>query len=101
MLVSGPTDVASWPLEAGDRCDLAMVEDLARLQLHAARMGCTIRVEGGDARLAGLLDLVGLGAVIEVGRTTPGGSGIEAIRQPEGGEQVEVEEVVVTDDPVP
>ena len=91
VLVCGPDEVACWPFtaDAGDgRPDLSTVDALARLQLAARRLGCSIRLRDACADLVGLLDLVGLRECLEVGG------------QPEGGEQLGVEEVVVPDDPV-
>ena len=71
---------------SGAAPDLAAVDALARLQ-HAARLlGGSIRLVDVCDELAELLDLVGLGR--EVGR------------EPEGGEEVGVEEGVKPGDPV-
>jgi ABC-type transporter Mla MlaB component len=59
--------IARWPLSSLRRPDLTAVEDLARLQLAARRLGCSVRVEGACAELRGLLDLVGLEAVLPCG----------------------------------
>ena len=87
MLVRGDTEVASWPLAADDRPGLAVVDELARLELVARRVGCSIRVIDPWLELAELLELAGLGLRVEVGR------------EAEGGEQAGVDEVVVADDP--
>jgi ABC-type transporter Mla MlaB component len=50
----------SWLLARWCRPDLALVDQLARLQLHARRLGCSIRLRGADAELVELLALVGL-----------------------------------------
>jgi len=44
----------------GRRPDLALVDGLARLQLSALRIGCSVRLRGACPELRGLLDLVGL-----------------------------------------
>lgn len=92
MLLRGRVEVARWPLAAvasRPGPDLGVVGRLARLQLAALRMGCTIEVRNAGAELVGLLDLVGLAGLLgEVGR------------QAEEGEQVRVEEVVMPDDTV-
>jgi hypothetical protein len=44
----------------GRRPDLTLVDGLARLQLSALRLGCSVRLRGVCAELRGLLDLVGL-----------------------------------------
>ena len=94
VLVCGDTEVASWPLAA--RADLAVVDELARWQLIARRLGCSIRLCGACVELVELLDLLGLGDVV------CGTAGLrrEAGGEAEGGEQVGVEEVVMPDDPV-
>jgi ABC-type transporter Mla MlaB component len=61
-------ELARWPLRSLRRPDLSLVDDLARLQLDARRLGCSIRVEGACADLRSLLELVGLTAVIPCGR---------------------------------
>jgi hypothetical protein len=60
--------------------DLALVDDVARWQLAARRLGCSIRLRDADPDLLDLLDLVGLG--VEVGG------------EPEGGEEGRIEEAV-------
>lgn len=94
VLVRGDAELASWPLPRGDRPDLAVVDQLARWQLGARRLGCSIRLRDACPRLVELLDLVGLGELVS-------GLGLETRGQAEGGEQRGVEEVVMPDDPVP
>ena len=65
-----------------------MVDELARLQLEARRQGCSIWLRHACPDLVELLQLVGLGDVLQVGG--------KAERLEQGG----VEEVVVPDDPV-
>ena len=77
----------------GPRPDLALVDALARLQLAALRRGCTIRLDDPCEELRGLLDLVGLAELVG------GGLPLEARREAERGEQLEVEEVVQPGDP--
>jgi ABC-type transporter Mla MlaB component len=57
-------EVASWPLEGGDRLDVGMVDQLARLQLAARRYGCSIRLRDPSDELLGLLHLCGLAALL-------------------------------------
>jgi hypothetical protein len=94
VLVRGGAVLASWPLAQGDRLDLAVVDQLARWQLAAGRLGCEIRLLGACPELAGLLDLVGLGELVS------GSLRFETRGQAEGAEQRGVEEVVMPDDPV-
>lgn len=91
VLVRGGAELASWPLMACGAVDLAVVDELARVQLAARRMGCSIRLRDACKELVELLDFVGL--------RSPLGP-LQVLRQAEGGEEVGVEEVVVTDDPV-
>lgn len=72
----------------GRRPDLALLDALARLQLAARRLGCSIRLRNPCPELCELLDLVG-----------EPGSALEAGREAEGGEQLGVEEVVEPGDP--
>ena len=68
--------------------DLAVVDALARLQLVAKRLGCSIALREASEPLVELLGLGGLAALFgELGR------------QAEGGEQVGVQEVVDRRDP--
>ncbi len=64
VLGRGDVDVATWPLETGGRCDLEVVDELARMALGARRLGCSLRLRNAGAQLSGLLDLVGLGELI-------------------------------------
>ncbi len=91
VLVGAGTEVATWPLTMTDRPTLAVVDELARLQLAARRVGCSIRLHDPDAQLAGLLDLLGLAGAVGLGET--GGKA-------EGSEEASVQEVVVPDDPI-
>ncbi len=116
VLVRGDAELASWPLAGRDRPDLAVVGKLARLQLAARRRGCSIRLRDACVELLELLDLLGLGEIVSSAadprprdRVAPrdrdggcreGGLCRKAGGETEGSEQVGVEEVVVTDDPV-
>jgi hypothetical protein len=88
VLLCERAEVASWPLRCSGGLDLSVVDDLARLQLEARRQGCSIRLRHACPDLVELLELVGLGAVLQVGG------------QAERLEQAGVEEVVMPDDPV-
>ena len=59
VLVRGEREVGRWALDC-ERADLGAVDHLARTQLAAHRLGCTIRLEQVCPQLRGLLDLVGL-----------------------------------------
>ncbi len=86
VLVRGNAAVAAWPLPAPSRPDLSSVDELARLQVAALRLGCSIRLRDPSPELSQLLDLVGVR--------------IEVCGQAESGEELGVEEVVMPDDPV-
>ncbi len=96
VLVHGDAEVASWPLAGCDRPDLAVVDELARWQLAARRLGYSIRLRDACAELLELLDLLDLGEVV----SGTAGLGREAGGQAEGGEQGGVEKIVMPDDPV-
>lgn len=96
VLVRGDTHVASWALPGASNPDLALVDRLARLQLVAPRLGCSVRLRGPRAELCDLLDLVGLADVITDSPPSGGEVGGEA----EDGEQPGVEEAVMPDDPL-
>jgi len=57
-------DVASWPLPACRPPDMAVVDQLARLQLEARRLGCSIRVRNACMELRELIELSGLDDVV-------------------------------------
>ena len=63
VLRRGDADVASWPLPRG-QADMAVVDQLARLQLEARRLGCSIRLRNACAELVELLELSGLDDVV-------------------------------------
>ncbi len=94
VLVRGPVEVASWALAPRDAGGLSVVEDLARLQLAARRLGCRILLRSATRDVLELLDLVGLGGVV------PGCPLRQVARKAEHREQAGVAEVVVPDDPV-
>jgi hypothetical protein len=79
----------------GLRPDLALVGALARLQLAALRLGCSIRLRDPCPELRDLLDLVGLAELVGGAAGLP----LEARREAEGGEQLGIEEVVQPGDP--
>jgi hypothetical protein len=103
VLVRDGIEVAGWPLAGRRPPDLEVVDELARLQLAARRLGCSIRLRHACLELLGLLELVGLAEVLAgagLGLETGVGLGLETGRQAEDGEQVGVEEMVEPDDPV-
>lgn len=65
--------MSSWPLTSSGRVDLALVEELARLQLAARRLGCSIRLHEPPRQLTELLILTGLADILLPG-TAPDAS---------------------------
>ena len=53
-------DVILGPVYAGERCDLALVDDLLRVQLAARRFGWCIRLREVREDLRELIELTGL-----------------------------------------
>ena len=72
------------------RADLALVDELARLQLAARRRGCTLWLRDPCRDLVALIELVGLGGVIAAAPELL----LDDCRKPEGREQLGEEEVV-------
>ncbi len=89
VVVDGDTVVARWRVEDPARPDLLMVETMARLHLAAPRLGLHIRLERPSEELRQLVDLVGLAELL-----------LDAGRESESGEQLGVEKVVQSGDPV-
>jgi hypothetical protein len=102
VLVRGGIEVASWPLRAEGRPDLALVDELARLQMTAKREGCDVRLRQPGPLLSELLHLVGLSEVLaeEGGEPGPKGLVVEVGGEPEGSEEVGVEKGVEPGDPI-
>ncbi|MDQ6616946.1 MAG: hypothetical protein M3083_19900 [Actinomycetota bacterium] len=95
VLVRGDIEVAVWPLPDAGRPDLSLIDRLARLELAARGLGCTIRLRDASEPLCELLDLAGLSAVLR----RAGGLLVEMGREPEGREEVGVQEGVEPGDP--
>ena len=73
------------------RPGLDLVDDLLRMQLAARRRGWRVRLRDAPPALRGLLELAGLAGVLA----------LEPHREPEGGEELGIEEVVHPRDPLP
>ena len=84
VLLRDGVELSRWEVDGPP--DLDAIDALARVALGARRSGCAIRLEDADPHLIGLLALVGLAR--------------EVVGQPEDGEEVRAEEVVVPDDPI-
>ncbi len=96
VLTRDGVEIASWPLGLCGPVDLAVVDDLARLQLAARRLGCSVKLRDACGELTALLAFLGLARAV-AGAT---GAVLQVVGEPERGEQRGVEEVVVPDDPV-
>jgi hypothetical protein len=68
VLLCGGIAVTSWPLPGSGQPDLSLVDELARLQLAARRVGCSIELHQAAPELAELLALIGLADVVRSGR---------------------------------
>jgi hypothetical protein len=95
VLIRDDVALATWPLSRR-RPALALVDELARLQLAARRMGCRIELRDPGVDLLAVLELVGLREIVPIAPLR-----VEALRETEHGEQPRIDEVVVRDDPVP
>ncbi|MGH3974799.1 MAG: hypothetical protein ACRDS9_15935 [Pseudonocardiaceae bacterium] len=71
VLIRGDAEVASWPLVGRDRPAFAVLDELARWQLAARRLGCSIRLRDACVELLELLDLVGLSEVVTIDHGAP------------------------------
>jgi ABC-type transporter Mla MlaB component len=96
VLARGGVDLARWPLAGRGRPDLAVVDELARLQLAARHLGCSIRLRGACRELSELLELAGLTEIV----TGAASLGLEVGGESERREQAGVDEIVMPDDPV-
>ena len=56
--------LAAWDIECDGRPALALVDELARLQLAARRLGWAISVREADPRLSDVIALAGLAEVL-------------------------------------
>ena len=84
VLIRRGVEVGTWALRGATKVDLALVDEVARWQLAARRMGCTIRLRDATPELVDLLRFVGL---------------VEMDGEPECGEQIGVEKAVESGDP--
>jgi len=96
VVFDGDVQVAIWPVDRRAPPDLSVVEAVARLQLAARRLGCSIRLRDPCPELRELLDLVGLADLVCVAS----GLALQASREAEGGEQLGIEEVMEPGDPL-
>ena len=89
LVVEDGTEVVVDRVDAGTP-DLELVDRLLRLQLDARRRGRQVLLRDAPPALRGLLDLLGLTGVLA----------LEPRREPEGREQLGIEEVVHPRDPL-
>ena len=64
VLVRGDAEVACWQLPALRHPDISVVDDLARLQLGARRLGYSIRLRDAPDELLELIYLAGLSEIV-------------------------------------
>ena len=64
VLARDDEELATWPLWWWGRPSLEAVDELARLQLIARNLGCSIRLRDPCVELCELLDFVGLRDVL-------------------------------------
>lgn len=95
VLLRGGVEIARRPLAPAEVIDLETIDRLARWQLAAKRLGCSISLEGAGPGLVGLLRLVGLAAALGLADDL----GPDELGQTEHREQIGVEEAVMADDP--
>ena len=96
VLFRGGAEVASWPLTKASPVDLSTVDEVARLQLMAGRLGLSIGLRDACGELRELLDLAGMSQLV----TAAPCSAVEVGGESECSEEGGVEEVVVPDDTV-
>lgn len=89
VLVRDGVEVGTWPVDLAldEHLDLGVVDRVARVQLCACRVGAVVRLRNAPPPLVGLLRLVGLGELVEMGG------------EPEDREEPHVHEAVVPSDP--
>jgi hypothetical protein len=68
-LVCGDVVVTRWALPNQKRRDLALIDELAHLQLMGRRLGCHLRLQHVDPQLAELLNLTGLADIVVAERS--------------------------------
>jgi hypothetical protein len=78
VLARGDEELATWPLCWWGRPSLEAVDELARLQLVARSLGCSIRLRDACVELCELLDFVGLRDVLLGDADLPPEAGGEA-----------------------
>ena len=65
VVLDGDAELATWPLDLHGAPNLAIINELARLQLAAGRAGWSVRLRGAPPALWALLELTGLCEVIK------------------------------------
>jgi hypothetical protein len=96
VLLDDGVEVARWWLCVRPHGELAAADALARVFLAARRRGSTIALDGIEPVLRQVLGLLGLVVAERDGRLV-----VEVCREAEDREECRVEEVVVSDDPIP
>ncbi len=97
----GEVEVVRWPLVVDGPVDLSVVDELARTQLAARRLGCSMQLRDVCGELSELLAFLGLARAVTGLVAGVADLQLQVVGEAEGGEQGRgVEEVVVPDDPV-
>jgi len=100
VIIRGDVEVARWPLVTDGPVDLSVVDELARLQLAARRLGCSMQLHDVCTELSALLAFLGLAKAVSGVVAGLVGLPLEVGGEAEDPEEGRVEEVVVPDDPV-
>ncbi|MEA2685850.1 MAG: hypothetical protein QOE93_1045 [Actinomycetota bacterium] len=100
VLVRGDDEIACWPYEVEGPVDLAVVDELAQMQVAARRLGCSLRLREVCPELSELVAFLGLARAVTGVVAAVVGLPLEVGGEAEDGEEARVEEVVVADDPV-
>jgi ABC-type transporter Mla MlaB component len=68
------TDLVTCDVGVLDSCDLVVIDALARMELIARRLGCTVQVSRASDQLVELIAFAGLQEVLPVCRPDGGGA---------------------------
>jgi hypothetical protein len=67
VVTDGGAELTRWELRRASPVDLSLVDEIARLRLHARAMGYEVRVRDACSSLRQLVVLAGLGDVLDDG----------------------------------
>lgn len=66
VLRRGDEELGSWPVQRLGRSNLAVLDELLKMQLAALRHGCSVALRDPCPKLVALIDLAGLASVLSV-----------------------------------